>query len=173
MEELNQETFPQEWYPNECVISTVMDAPKTEQLIQNGLALNLKKLQHSKLLVLKGLEISQRTFTFLFSSNKNWLILFYSKLFSHFLDISTREDIQCSGDSFCSLISVQPVHFTFIPHFNSNSNSILDVCKWSCSLKVKLHGTICNNDFQRITALQSRNNVASKGYRPEARGYVI
>lgn len=70
-----------------------MDAPKTEQLIQNGLALNLKKMQHSKLLVLKSLEISPHTFTFLFSSNKNWLNFFYSKLFLHFLDISTGEYI--------------------------------------------------------------------------------
>lgn len=70
-----------------------MDAPKTEQLIQNGLALNLKKMQHSKLLVLKSLEISPHTFTFLFSSNMNWLNFFYSKLFLHFLDISAGEYI--------------------------------------------------------------------------------
>ena len=70
-----------------------MDAPKTERLIQNGLALNLKKMQHSKLLVSKSLEISQHTFTFLFSSNNNWLNLFYSKLFLNFLDISAGENI--------------------------------------------------------------------------------
>lgn len=47
------------------------------------------------------------------------------------------------------------VHFTFILHFTINlskSNSILDVCP--CSLKVKLHEMICNNDFECITALQ-------------------
>ena len=120
-------------------------------------------MQHSKLLVSKSLEISPHTLTFLFSSNKNWLNLFYSKLILHVLDINRRR-YSCSGDSFCSFISVQPVHFTFILHFTiklPNSNSILDVCKWPCSLKVKLHGTICNNDFQLIAALQCRNNVAT------------
>ena len=42
-----------------------MGAPKTEQIILTGVALNMRKMQHSKLLVLTSSEISPNFPSFL------------------------------------------------------------------------------------------------------------